>query len=74
MTAAAPYVLPGWVEADSFKSLKALGLDTTEPGDYSITGIYSETGAAAGPAQDPQPLWGGSIASNTVTVHVSPKP
>lgn len=44
ITAKEPYTLPNWVEGDNRKSLKSLGLDTTTPGTYTITGLYEETG------------------------------
>lgn len=62
ITAANPYHLSD----DRRLSLKVLGLDTTTPGSYTITGLYEET---AGKARDPV-LWAGSIASNSVTVRV----
>jgi hypothetical protein len=71
VTAKGPYHLPNWVEAKTLKSLKELGLDTTTPGAYTITGLYEETG---GKIQDGRfagtPMWGGSITSNTITVEV----
>jgi hypothetical protein len=71
VSAKEPYHLPNWVEGDTRKSLKTLGLDTTTPGTYTITGLYEETGQEAdnrmgGKTQ----LWGGSITSNTITVEV----
>jgi hypothetical protein len=68
-----PYVLPAWREGEVYKSLKDLGLDTSAPGDYTITGVYTEAGALSIRHLEPQLLWGGNIASNTVTVHVTPK-
>lgn len=72
VTARAPYHLPNWAAAETFKSLKALGLDTSAPGTYTITGLYEETGGEAdnlGGAGKVQ-IWGGSITSNTIVVDV----
>ena len=71
VTAREPYHLPGWVEGDVLKSLKTLGLDTTTPGTYTITGLYEETGQEADNRQGGKTqMWGGSINSNTITVEV----
>lgn len=71
ITATKPYHLPTWIEGDTLKSLKALGLDTTNPGTYTITGLYEEIGQEANnPKGGKTPLWGGSITSNTITVEV----
>jgi len=72
VAAGKPYVLPEWVEGKTFKSLKALGLDTSKPGVYRITGLYMET---AGEGEDwrvkgKTPFWGGNIATNTIQVTV----
>jgi len=72
IAAGKPYVLPEWVEGKGFKSLKALGLDTSKPGLYRITGIYLAT---AGEAKDWRTggnvaLWGGDLATNTLQVTV----
>ncbi len=69
-----PYVLPEWFEGRFEKSLKALGLDTARPGMYQITGIYTEAGGPArwnGADSTEHKLWGGTVASNTVTVEVA---
>ncbi|MBI5725232.1 MAG: HEAT repeat domain-containing protein [Planctomycetes bacterium] len=63
-----PYVLPEWVEGVTFKSLKTLGLDTSKPGKYVITGRYEEVGGVEGNVK----IWGGSIATNSITVEVEP--
>ncbi|GEM_PF-2414508 len=74
VTADKPYHLPNWAQGSSFKSLKELGLDTTMPGTYVITGIYEEKGdhtprpSADGEAKQ---VWAGSIESNTVAVNVA---
>ena len=65
-----PYVLPEWRDGDTLKSLKALGLDTSKPGTYTITGIYAETGEKTDWQGKPAPIWGGNIATNTITVTV----
>jgi hypothetical protein len=67
-----PYILPNWAEGQKFKSLKELGLKT-QPGKYTITGIYAEV--ADEPKPDrlrrlPNPTWGGELWTNTVTVEV----
>jgi hypothetical protein len=69
-----PYVLPGWGEGEVFKPLKALGLDTSQPGTYTITGIYMESAdlAARGSDDKAAPLWGGTITTAPVTVEVVP--
>jgi hypothetical protein len=62
-----PYVLPQGEAKDQI-SLTALGLDTVQPGRYTITGFYEERGEAA---SDGLPaIWGGNIATNTITVEV----
>lgn len=71
ITAKEPYHLPNWAEGDTRKSLKALGLDTTTPGTYTITGLYEETGQEADNRKGGKTqMWGGSITSNTITVEV----
>lgn len=67
-----PYVLPEWVQGKTFKSLKALGLDTTKPGLYRITGVYMESAdAGRGMRQlEAIPYWGGNLATNTIAVTV----
>lgn len=71
ITAKQAYHLPNWVEGDTRKSLKLLGLDTTTPGTYTITGLYEETGQEADNRQGGKTqMWGGSIISNTITVEV----
>ena len=72
VTTAKPYVLPEWYEGKTFKPLKALGLDTSKPGIYRITGVYTE---AAGEAKDWRTgaqvrLWGGDLATNTLEITV----
>ena len=89
VTAAQPYVLPGWVAADSLKSLlsmtvwslaeggqkSAMRFKTDMPGVYKITGIYREDATAfSDGARKIQPtMWGGDIASNTVEIEVKAK-
>jgi hypothetical protein len=69
ITAKEPYHLPSG--NDNLKSLKAIGLDTTTPGTYTITGLYEEIGETTTTADSKKvPLWGGSIVSNTITVEV----
>ena len=72
-----PYVLTGDVYGQIHKSLKALGLDTSVPGIYKITGIYMEEGGTSGlraiGGQKEVPMWGGNIATNTVEVVVTEK-
>lgn len=71
ITADKPYRLSNWVEGDTRKSLKALGLDTSKPGTYTITGLYEETGQEANDLKGGKvEMWGGSILSNTITVEV----
>ena len=69
ITATEPYHLPNWVEGDTHKSLKELGLDTTAIGTYTITGLYEETGEELARKVVVR-MWGGSIISNTVTVEI----
>lgn len=61
-----PYVLPNWVEGQDLKSLHDLGLNTSQPGKYTIRGFYSEAATKA----DGLAMWGGEIGSNIVTVEV----
>jgi hypothetical protein len=71
---ATPYVLPGWGGPDS-KSLKALGLDTSAPGMYTIIGVYAEIPAPRNPkGEDGTPVstWGGKVTTAPVTVKVEP--
>jgi len=62
-------------DGGNLKSLKELGVDTSTPGTYTITGVYEETGGAkdlTAAGDKKRPFWGGSIASNTVAVEVKP--
>jgi len=60
-------------KAHAARSLKSLGLDTTQPGAYTICGVYSETGCYESPiGSDATIRWGGNIATNTVQVKVAP--
>ncbi len=71
ISAGHPYVLPNWREGEDFKSLKALGLDTSKAGKYVISGIYQEEGGrSANEGDQAAPMWGGNIASAPVTVEV----
>ncbi len=63
-----PYTLPNWFEGQTQKSLKELGLDTTTPGTYTITGIYSEAGLPNG--DNHGEMWGGIVRSNTISIEV----
>jgi len=69
-----PYALPEWREGEVFKSLKALGLDTSKPGTYTITGIYAEDVNVTVQSRDGKgaPVWGGTIYTAPVTVEVVP--
>lgn len=64
-----PYILPEWFEGKTFKSLRDLGLETTKPGTYRITGIYTETPNTFGGKLEHAP-WSGELFSNTVVVEV----
>ena len=65
------YHLPGQRDAPNHKSLRELGVDTSTPGIYTITGLYEESATTtATPDGKKISLWGGSIASNTVKVEV----
>ena len=68
ITAKGPYHLPNWIEGETLKSLKSLGLDTTTPGTYTITGLYEESDKKVG--NEDGKMWGGSITSNTISVEV----
>jgi hypothetical protein len=69
ITAKETYHLPSG--SDNLKALKALGLDTTTPGTYTITGLYEEVAITAKTLDGEKvSVWGGSITSNTVTVEV----
>ena len=65
-----PYVLPEWYEGAYLKSLEKLGLDTGQAGRYVITGIYMEKGGTAQMIGQGTKMWGGDIATNTITVEV----
>ena len=67
----AAYVLPEWQEGKTHKSLKALGLDTSKPGKYTITGIYSQVAGTAKWNGAEHTMWGGTIATNTIEVEVA---
>jgi hypothetical protein len=62
------YVLPSWTDPLAAKSLKQLGLDTSKPGVYTITGIYEESSPNERPAGAAP--WGGILRTNTVRVEV----
>jgi RNA polymerase sigma factor (sigma-70 family) len=71
------YVLPEWVgKGQAWKSLKELGLDTTKPGVYKVTGIYLETAEETDGMAGRKPdggkylMWGGNLAANTVAIRV----
>lgn len=72
LSAGKSYVLPNWREGENFKSLRDLGLETKQPGKYTITGLYAQN------SNEFQPLvrgraatmWGGRIATAPVTVEV----
>jgi hypothetical protein len=66
-----PYLLPEWHEGHMLKSLAALGLETSQPGKYEITGLYEEAAQTTDRNGVKHEMWGGMIASNTVTVEVS---
>jgi hypothetical protein len=71
ITAPHAYHLPGEVVDATAKSLKELGLDTTASGTYTITALYEESADTnTTPDGTKVLLWGGSIASNTITVEV----
>jgi len=71
VTANESYHLPYPGKGEALKSLKAHGLDTSTPGTYTITGLYEEAAVTkTTPDGKTTSLWGGSIASNTVTVEV----
>lgn len=71
VTADKSYVLPEWIYGHVLKSLAALGLDTSLPGKYEITGLYEESAQTIERGEVWHELWGGTIASNTVTVEVA---
>ena len=66
IAAGEPYVLPSWGDPLAPKSLKELGLDTSRPGVYTITGIYQESGKVEDPAAHAP--WGGALRTNTIRV------
>lgn len=52
-------------------SMRDLGINTSAPGSYTITGLYEEAAATpTTPEGKKTSFWGGSIASNTITVEV----
>jgi hypothetical protein len=71
IAAGKPYVLPEWSEGHTLKSLAALGLDTSLPGKYTIVGLYEELSRTIERNGAKHEIWGGTIATNTVTVEVS---
>lgn len=66
-----PYALPEWQAGKTHKSLAALGLDTSLPGKYVITGIYLEAAQPTKWNGREFNLWGGNIATGTIVVDVS---
>lgn len=64
------YVLPGWQFGMAHKSLAALGLATSLPGKYAITGIYLEAAESAKKSGREFSIWGGNIATGTIEVDV----
>jgi len=70
VSAGKPYTLPGWGQGVTFKSLKALGLDTTKPGAYVITGVYSQRAGETRRRKPAVLLWAGRIATAPVAVEV----
>jgi hypothetical protein len=52
------------------KSLKSLGLDTSKPGIYTITGYYEAEGGQADVEKKNGLFWGGQIATPPVEVRV----
>jgi len=69
ISAGKPYILPAWVEGQNFKSLKELGLDTSAPGVYQITGVYMET-ASIDSDGNKRLSWGGELFTNSLRVEV----
>ncbi len=67
-----PYILPGSTYGSPLKSLKALGLDTTKPGTYRITGLYMQSSDAGRSMRQLEtiPFWGGNLATDTIAVTV----
>jgi hypothetical protein len=63
------YVLPDWGDPTPFKSLKALGLDTTAAGVYVITGVYEQRPSPM-PRGGTEDMWGGVVRTNAVRVEV----
>jgi len=52
------------------KSLKDLGLDTSQKGIYSVTGYYQADGYQPAAADQDRPFWGGQIATAPVEIRV----
>jgi len=52
------------------KSLKSLGLDTTQPGIYTITGYYEASKYQGDRVDRPGEFWGGQIAAPPIEVRV----
>jgi len=61
----APHTLQGWTGAT--KSLKKLGLDTSNPGVYTIRGVYQQAG---GNNNRGVAMWGGRLTTPAVEVRV----
>lgn len=70
VTAGRPYVLPSWAEGQTLKSLADLGLDTSQLGRYTITGLYEQTAGSPEPFAKGPKMWGGQIATAPVVVEV----
>jgi RNA polymerase sigma factor (sigma-70 family) len=66
------WTLAGFANDVNVKSLKSLGLDTTQSGIYTITGYYEAEGGqrAFGETETNYLFWGGKIATPPVEVKV----
>ena len=64
------WTLAGIANDAIVKSLKSLGLDTTQAGLYTITGYYEANKYQGDRVDRPSEFWGGQIATPPVEVRV----
>ncbi len=64
------WTLAGTASDVIVKSLKDLGLDTSQKGIYTVTGYYQADGFQPAAADRDRPFWGGQIATPPVEIRV----
>ena len=74
ITAGSPYALVGWgtqagkeVGGQHHFSLVSLGLDTSAPGAYAVTGFFEQDGGK----QQGRTFWGGRLVTNRLAIDVA---